>query len=136
MEQYIGTSGYLYPFWGPSIKAAADGKKLEVHNFYPHADHKKWLAHYASKFKSVEINCGRYQKITTKMCQNWATQAPADFKFTIKVSNFITHQKKLNDFATWWQDFYPCVEALGKKLASLLFQFPQCLNARRLTYLN
>lgn len=115
---HIGSSGYSYDYWGSHPKAK------EIINFYPDRNKSKRLSHYAQTLKSVEINCTRYRKLTVRMCQKWLKQVPKNFTFAIKASTYITHNKKLNDFQEWWDNFYPCVKTLGNQLSSILFQFP------------
>ena len=116
---YIGTSGYTYDFWGPSKKYPN-----EISNFYPrNMPTSKWLEHYSSHLNSVEINCTRYRSLKPEMCARWVKQVPDHFGFTIKVGLYFTHAKKLNDPEEWWDEMAPCIEALGTKFTSLLFQF-------------
>jgi uncharacterized protein YecE (DUF72 family) len=120
MSIHIGTSGYSYKFWGPS----ASDKNIKTDSYYPTTNSKTWLKRYASDLKSLEINCTRYCKLKPSSCVKWAETTPKDFTFTIKAPMYITHNKKLNDFSKWWNDFNPCVKALGKKFKCILFQFP------------
>ena len=126
---YVGTSGYAYKFWGDEIVPTPIRESVKT--FYGNTRNK--LSTYVSKIgeptdsymPSVEINCTRYRKLTPAMCKKWAKDTPDYFKFTVKAPTWITHGKKLIDFEEWWNDdFYPCLEALGDKLVSVLFQFP------------
>ena len=117
MKKFIGTSGYSYDFWGPVPNVDS------IKNFYSIKTKTKWLKCYSEHLKSVEINFTRYRKLTPKMCEKWIKQVPSDFTFTIKASTYITHGKKLLDFKNWWDEFYPCIVALGDRFCSVLFQF-------------
>lgn len=129
---YIGTSGYDYKFWGADV--IPQPLRTLVRNFYPESiKTKERLPFYLDKLgsvtdsysPSVEINCTRYRKLTPLMCKRWASTIPRDCKITIKAPTWITHGKKLNDFEEWWMnDFKPCLDELGDKLCSVLFQFP------------
>ena len=109
----VGTSGYNYPEWKGS--------------FYP-ADLavSKMLPYYASKFRTVEINYTFYRMPTSKIVTGWATQVPADFRFTLKAPKRITHDKRLRaaEVADSLQTFVSVAGELGPRLAALLFQLP------------
>ena len=61
------------------------------------------------------------------MLNQWLTQVPEDFAFTLKASRVITHEKRLQDcgqeLVAMWQNFSP----LGKQLHAVLFQIPPSL---------
>lgn len=90
-------------------------------NFYKST--KDQLVHYSKYFNSVEINCTSYHKITKKMCENWYNETPPNFIFTIKMAQYITNYKKLNDFGDYWSEFFPIISTLKNKLGVLLFLF-------------
>lgn len=113
MSIFIGTSGYMFSYW-ESVP------RHNVLNFYKTKDK---LKEYSKKLSSVEINVGNYRAITPKMCEGWIKQVDENFRFTIKISLYITHYKKLNNFEEWWQKFQKCLDVLGRKLGALLFQF-------------
>jgi len=68
-----GTSGYNYDAW----------KGL----FYP-ADlpAKRWLAYYAERFSTVEINYTFYRHLNRQTYENWAAETPTTFTFALKAS--------------------------------------------------
>ena len=114
-----GTSGYHYSFWGPGNS----GRKLNT--FYENKNAQKWLTQYSKHLSSVEINCTRYRKMTPKMCETWKSKVDDSFRFVVKAPTWITHNKKLNNFAEWWEeDFQPCIEVLDETFECVLFQFP------------
>ena len=80
----VGTSGFHYAHWRG--------------NFYP-ADlpANRWLAYYAEKFQTVEINNSFYQLPGEETFRQWYEQTPPGFLFAVKASRFITHMKKLTD---------------------------------------
>lgn len=141
----VGSSGYLYNYWGSrvckniqlvnlstldSIKHDSDINSLknpEIYNFYPiDLDKKKWLTWYSLFFDSVEINCTRYRKLTPSMCKSWMKLVVDNsrFKFVIKVDTYITHAKKLIDIDEWWNRTKDCITEFSGKFYCLLFQFP------------
>ncbi len=121
-ELFIGTSGYSYKGWkGP---------------FYPEdTPAGKMLAFYGSRLSTVEINNTFYRLPRREVLENWAAQVPDAFRFAIKASRRITHQRRLNEGSeSPLRYLLENVEALGDKLGALLFQLPpnMKLNLERL----
>jgi len=109
---YIGCSGYYYNFW--------------KNNFYPQdVKQKDWLKYYSSVFNAVELNGTFYRKPTIGALKKQADVTPPDFKFSVKVSRFITHNHKLNESKKLISDFQNLIlDGLGNKLSCFLFQMP------------
>jgi uncharacterized protein YecE (DUF72 family) len=84
MNLYVGTSGYSYKEWKGS--------------FYPEKlPAKEMLVYYATRLPAVEINNTFYRLPQKSVLENWKEQVPADFRFSVKASQRITHFKRLND---------------------------------------
>jgi len=110
----VGTSGFSYPEWR--------GK------FYPpDLSPKKFLSYYVQHFPTTEINNTFYRIPTTALVENWRDEVPAEFQFTLKVSQIITHRKKLKAVDSEMQRFLESAAALKGKLATLLVQLPPFL---------
>ncbi|MGH9425925.1 MAG: DUF72 domain-containing protein [Terriglobia bacterium] len=110
----VGTSGFSYTEWR--------GK------FYPpELSPKKFLSYYAQHFSTTEINNTFYRIPTPALVGNWHDEVPAQFKFTLKVSQIITHRKKLKGVDSEMQRFLEGAAALKEKLATLLVQLPPFL---------
>ena len=106
---YVGTSGYNYPEWKGS--------------FYPeNLSAARMLPYYGERFSTVEINYTFYRMPTAKLVTGWASQVPADFKFTLKAPKRITHDRRLKDVADSLRGFCEAAGELGPKLGALLFQ--------------
>jgi len=111
---YTGTSGFTAPFyWWKDFYREHSKKELE---------------YYSTLVNSVEINCTRYRKLTIKQTSQWFAKTPENFKFTVKIPEYITHAKKLNGFDEWWVDFFELVKPLKHKLVAFLFLFPQIIH--------
>jgi uncharacterized protein YecE (DUF72 family) len=109
---HIGSSGWFYWHWRDSF-------------YPPGVPTHKWFAHYAKKFKTVELNAPFYRWPKTSTVQCWIRQAPKrGFIYSIKVNGLITHEKRFKGTKRLVRDFYKLVEPLGKKLGCLLFQMP------------
>jgi uncharacterized protein YecE (DUF72 family) len=113
---YSGTSGYHYPYWGN------DGNK-EVFSFYKTKSADSQFKEYVKHFSSVELCCTAYRAVTPSMCQGWYRKAPEGFIYTVKIPQYITNMKKLNDFQEWWDKFEIAISELKEKLGVLLFLF-------------
>ncbi|HYT51185.1 MAG TPA: DUF72 domain-containing protein [Gaiellaceae bacterium] len=69
----IGTSGWSYPSWKPG--------------FYPAGtDAKEFLAYYASRLPTVELNTTGYRLPAEDQFRRWADQTPAGFTFAPKLA--------------------------------------------------
>ncbi len=107
---HVGTSGWAYPEWiGP---------------FYPAGTlPRDFLASYSQRFGAVEIDSTFYRIPTAKMVDAWDAATPEDFRFAPKVSQVITHERRLEDCAFELGMFLDVVRRLGTKLGPLVFQF-------------
>lgn len=112
MNWRIGCSGYYYPEW----------KGI----FYPpDLDRKAWFQHYCRHFNTIELNSTFYRFPRLEFLNNWYSNSPDDFVFSVKAPRLITHYKKFRDAKHYLGDFYKCVrEGLREKLGAVLFQFP------------
>lgn len=111
MSVHIGCSGWHYPHWRG--------------NFYP-KDSKSndFLKLYITSFDTVEINNTFYRLPSEKAIFTWRDAVKPDFKFAVKASRFITHNKKLKDSGKSFQIFFDRVMLLGPHLGPVLFQLP------------
>ncbi len=108
---YVGTSGWHYDHWRG--------------NFYPQDLAKTgWLEHYAAKFNTVELNNSFYRLPSEKAFTAWREATPANFLFSVKVSRFITHVKRLREAGEAEERFITRARLLGDKLGPLLYQLP------------
>jgi uncharacterized protein YecE (DUF72 family) len=120
MKLIVGTSGYSYKFWGP-VKGLNTG--ISMLNFYSTMTADAQFKEYCKHFDSVEICCTSYKKLTPKMCEKWYKMSPPNFTFTVKVSQYITNYKKLNDCEQLWEEFEEAIKPLKEKLGVVLFLF-------------
>jgi len=116
---YIGTSGWNYADWAGNV-------------FYPEGlKPAQWLAFYSHHFDSVEVNNTFYRLPDKSIFEQWHSQTPASFRFTVKASRFITHMKKLAEPEKHMALFLRHASRLGKKLAVVLFQLSPAWRFRR-----
>jgi uncharacterized protein YecE (DUF72 family) len=110
---YAGTSGWAYPTWKPE--------------FYPAGTPaKRFLEFYASKLTSVEVNYTFRALPTAKMLEGWLAATPANFRFSFKAPQRITHFRRLQECADDVAQFVAALEPVRQagKLGLLLFQLP------------
>jgi uncharacterized protein YecE (DUF72 family) len=113
---YIGTSGWNYREWRPG--------------FYPAGlSPKQWLAYYAGRFDSVEINYSFYRLPAEAACETWYSQTPGHFRFAMKASRYLTHVRRLKNVEEPWDKFVSRIEILREKLGPVLLQFPRHFDA-------
>jgi uncharacterized protein YecE (DUF72 family) len=105
----LGTSGYQYDHWKGT--------------FYP-ADLRKddWLARYATRFSTVEINATFYGLPTESTVAAWRDAVPDGFLFALKFSRYGSHRKCLKDPEQTVPPFLDAARILGDKLGPLLVQ--------------
>jgi len=107
----IGCSGWNYAAW----RAA----------FYPgDLPPRRWLAFYASRFDTVEVNSTFYRLPERTTFAAWRAQAPADFLFSVKASRFLTHMKRLREPKAPLTRLFSRASAFGRQLGPVLYQLP------------
>jgi uncharacterized protein YecE (DUF72 family) len=110
-EVHLGTQGWSYKSW--------------VGNFYPaNTPAGDYLNQYAQQFRAVEIDSTYYGAPRPQTVKQWRETTPADFRFTAKFPQAITHEKMLKDAAAETMQFLDAMALLGDKLGPLLLQFP------------
>ncbi len=83
---HVGCSGWQYADWRGI--------------FYPvRLPQRRWLEHYAGRFDVVEVNSTFYRLPKRDAVAHWVEQTPPAFTFTIKVSRYATHMKRLTTVA-------------------------------------
>jgi len=82
------------------------------------------LERYASRFPVAEINSSFHRPHCLDTWQRWRDSTPENFRFSVKLSKAITHERKLADFEEPLADFLKQAETLGEKLAVVLVQLP------------
>ncbi len=111
MTVHLGTQGWSYKSW--------DGV------FYPKGTPPgEYLAEYAKKLHTVEIDSTYYATPRASTIKQWSEVTPDDFRFTAKFPQKITHEKALKQVGQDVAFFLDAISALGPKLGPLLLQFP------------
>jgi uncharacterized protein YecE (DUF72 family) len=111
-----GTSGFQYAEWKGT--------------FYPKTlSTAKMLPYYASHFLTTEINYSFRRIPSEKSLTNWATATPAQFRFSMKALQEITHVRRLRDCDGVLARFCDALKILDAKLGAVLFQLPPFLKS-------
>jgi uncharacterized protein YecE (DUF72 family) len=111
---HVGCSGWNYPHWRERV--------------YPKGvPQRRWLAHYATLFDTVEVNNTFYRLPRREAVAAWVEETPPDFLFAVKASRFLTHMKRLTDMGRGVERFYERIEPLAAspKMGPVLWQLPQ-----------
>jgi uncharacterized protein YecE (DUF72 family) len=107
----VGTSGWNYAHWRG--------------RFYPPAlPQREWLAYYAQRFPTVEINNTFYRLPRSKAFAQWHRAVPPPFRFAVKASRYITHIKRLRLSRGPVTRLLVRARRLGRGLGPMLFQLP------------
>ena len=116
---FVGTSGWQYSHW----------KGI----FYPEdVKTKNWLRFYTEHLDTLELNVTFYRQVRQSTFQKWYDEVPSSFLFSVKMSRFITHLKRLRVEAESINRFLEDVRVLKEKLGVILIQLPPSLKFDRL----
>ncbi|BEH00267.1 DUF72 domain-containing protein [Bacteroides sedimenti] len=108
---FIGTSGWSYKHW--------------TGVFYPEEiSPDKYLEYYLTKFDSVELNSSFYHLPFKSTVDGWVRRTPERFRFCIKLSRFITHQKHLLNIEEAMANYFAVFRRMKSRLGPVLVQLP------------
>jgi uncharacterized protein YecE (DUF72 family) len=110
-DLYLGTSSWSSKDWNGVFYPAG----------MPPSD---YLSHYATRFRTVEVDATFYRIPSDSMTRKWRRDLPEGFLLAAKVPQVITHEKILVDCDGDLRDFLASMDNLGDRLGPLLFQFP------------
>jgi len=113
-QYYIGCSGWNYKHW----------KGL----FYPETiPQYRWLQYYASIFTTVEINATFYRQFKDATYTSWYNRVNNEFCYSLKLSRYITHVKRLLHGEDAIQRCVTSASLLKDKLGVIVIQLPPSL---------
>ncbi|ANH60808.1 DUF72 domain-containing protein [Dokdonia donghaensis] len=99
----------------------AKWNKAELKGFYPRGT-KDELLYYAKQFNSIELNATFYRLFPKEQFEKWYTKAPDGFKFFPKITNMISHRKRLIDAQDFIPEYVDHVAMLKEKLGTVFLQ--------------
>ena len=99
----------------------AKWNRTELKGFYPRGT-KDELAYYATQFNSIELNATFYAMPSWQQVAAWAAKTPEGFKFFPKLTNTISHFKRLIDVKEPVDNFCNAISNFEGKLGMAFLQ--------------
>lgn len=99
----------------------AKWNRTDLKGFYPRGI-KDELGYYATKFNSIELNATFYGIPSVQQVETWANKTAGDFKFFPKITNTISHYKRLKGVESLTEEFCMNVSNFGTKLGMVFLQ--------------
>jgi uncharacterized protein YecE (DUF72 family) len=109
----IGCSGWNYDDWRGGLYPKGLGKA-------------RWLARYAERFDTVEVNSTFYRLASRDAVARWVEHTPDGFMFAAKASRYLTHVRRLREIGQGIERYYERIEPLVEsgKLGPVVWQLP------------
>ncbi len=119
-EVLLGTTKSKEPF--KVSVGCAKWNRQDLKNFYPRGT-KDELSYYASQFNSIELNATFYRIFPAETYEKWYDRTPSSFTFFPKMTNEVSHLRRMNDKVYAISDRYLEVTSLLKdKLGTIFLQ--------------
>lgn len=99
----------------------AKWNKADLKGFYPKGT-KDELTYYATQFNSIELNATFYGMPTAEQVQTWKEKTPKDFKFFPKITNTVSHFRRLLNITDVVTQFASAVLNFDEKLGMVFLQ--------------
>lgn len=102
----------------------AKWNRTDLKGFYPRGT-KDELVYYSSQFNSIELNATFYRLFPNEQFEKWRDKTPEGFKFFPKITQNISHLKRLLDFERLVDEYAHAVRHLENKLGVVFLQMHQ-----------
>lgn len=99
----------------------AKWNKTDLKGFYPKGT-KDELTYYSTQFNSIELNATFYGMPTAEQVQTWKEKTPKDFKFFPKITNTVSHFRRLLNITDVVTQFASAVLNFDEKLGMVFLQ--------------
>ena len=99
----------------------AKWNKTDLKGFYPKGT-KDELTYYATQFNSIELNATFYGMPSAEQVQTWKEKTPKDFKFFPKITNTVSHFRRLLNITDVVTQFATAVLNFDEKLGRVFLQ--------------
>lgn len=99
----------------------AKWNKTDLKGFYPKGT-KDELTYYATQFNSIELNATFYSLPSSEQVLTWKEKTPADFKFFPKITNTVSHFRRLLNIDDVVTQFATAVLNFDEKLGMVFLQ--------------
>ncbi len=108
-EIRLGAQGWNYPSWRGGF-------------YPPQTRAPEFLRTYARAFRTVEVDSTFYAVPPVNTVRGWAARTPADFVFSLKLPQEITHERRFVDAGSVLEVFVDRARELGARLGPILMQ--------------
>ena len=99
----------------------AKWNKTDLKNFYPRGT-KDELAYYSSQFNSIELNATFYNLPGRDQVIAWRNRTPGGFRFFPKITQSISHLRRLNEVEELTREFCDNISNFEDKLGMVFLQ--------------
>jgi uncharacterized protein YecE (DUF72 family) len=99
----------------------AKWNKTDLKNFYPKGT-KDELTYYSRQFNSIELNATFYNMPKREQVITWREKTPGNFRFFPKVTQSISHMRRLNDVQSLVEEYCDSISNFEEKLGMVFLQ--------------
>jgi len=99
----------------------AKWNRTDLKGFYPRGT-KDELSYYSTRFNSIELNATFYKMPDWQQVETWKNKTPDGFKFFPKITDLITHYRRLINVEEPIQNFCNAVSNFEEKLGMAFMQ--------------
>jgi uncharacterized protein YecE (DUF72 family) len=99
----------------------AKWNKTDLKNFYPRGI-KDELTYYSRQFNSIELNATFYNMPSREQVITWRDKTPENFRFFPKVTQSISHMRRLNDVQSLVEEYCDNISNFEEKLGMVFLQ--------------
>lgn len=99
----------------------AKWNKTDLKGFYPKGT-KDELKYYATQFNSIELNATFYSLPSPEQVLTWKEKTPGNFKFFPKITNTVSHFRRLINVTDVVTDYATSVQNFGDQLGMVFLQ--------------
>lgn len=99
----------------------AKWNKQDLKNFYPR-DTKDELTYYSRQFNSIELNATFYNMPKREQVITWREKTPAEFRFFPKITQSISHLRRLNDVQLLVDEYCDSISNFEERLGMVFLQ--------------
>lgn len=99
----------------------AKWNKTDLKGFYPRGT-KDELAYYSKQFNCIELNATFYRQFPPEQFEKWRNKTPQGFKFFPKLTQEISHWKRLEGVSDAVNYYLEAASKLEEKLGTIFLQ--------------
>ncbi len=99
----------------------AKWNRTDLKGFYPRGT-KDELPYYSTQFNSIELNATFYNIPSINQVETWRDKTPDDFRFFPKITNSISHYKRLKDVDNLVDEYCSNISNFSTKLGMVFLQ--------------